>query len=133
MFALSRVARKQAEAEALPLSQVGRALKVLGLLETEGELHVHGNVSGRINAERVVLGTGGCVEGDVVARDVCIGGRLIGRVFAYHVTLESTAEIIGRIFHNTISVDKGAKIDGRMPWRPVNYFETLERLPEIRT
>ncbi|MDE2184174.1 MAG: polymer-forming cytoskeletal protein [Alphaproteobacteria bacterium] len=132
MFALSRVAKKPAEIEPLPLSQVGRALKVTGLLEIEGELHVHGTVSGRINAERVVLGTGGCIEGDVVARDVCIGGRLTGRVFALHVTVESTADINGRVFHNTITVDKGARIDGRMPWRPLNYFETLERLPEIR-
>ena len=133
MFALSRQVRKDSEAEPLPLSQVGRAMTVTGLLETEGELYVHGIVTGRINADRVIVGTYGCVEGDVVARDVRIGGRLTGRVFAPNVTIDSSADVTGRIFHHTVTVEKGARIDGRMPWRPIDYFENLDQLPETRS
>lgn len=133
MFALSRRTRKQPDDEPVPMSQVGRALKVTGLLETEGELYVHGNVTGRINADRVIVGTYGCVEGDVVARDVRIGGRLTGRIFAPNVTLDSSADVTGRIFHHTVTVEKGARVDGRMPWRPIDYFENLEELPETRS
>jgi cytoskeletal protein CcmA (bactofilin family) len=116
----------------LPTSHLGTALTVKGILDTEGELHVHGNVVGRINADRLVLRAGGSVEGDIVARDVQIEGHLNGRVFALNVIVDSSANVSGRIFHNTVSVAFGARVDGRMPWRPLNYFETLDQLPETR-
>ena len=102
------------------------------MLDTDGELRIHGHVLGRVNAERIVIAPGGSVEGDVVATDALIEGRLNGRIFAVNVTLESSAEITGRVFHNTITVARGARIDARMPWRPPNYFETLDQLPETR-
>jgi cytoskeletal protein CcmA (bactofilin family) len=113
-------------------SRLAKTLTVRGLVDTDGELHIHGNVEGRINADRLVVGSGGAVEGDVVARDVRIEGRLTGRIFALNVAVESSADIRGRIFHNTVSVAFGARVDGRMPWRPINYFETLDQLPETR-
>jgi len=116
-----------------PLSQLGRALTVHGVLDSEGELYIQGTVVGRINADRLILQGGGYIEGDVVARDVRIEGRLKGRVFAFNVVLESTANIVGRIFHHTLTVAKGATIDGRMPWRPLNYFESFDQLPEVQT
>lgn len=131
MFAPTRHAPQ--EAAPVPPSQVGRALKVTGTLDTDGELTVHGIVLGRISAERLVLGTEGRVEGDVVAREVHIEGHLNGRIFALNVTVESSANVTGRIFHNQVSVARGARIDGRMPWRPPQYFETLTQLPETRS
>lgn len=103
-----------------------------GQLEGEGEVTIRGKVIGRIDADRLVIGPDGFVQGDIVARDVLVNGRFDGRIFAHNVTLESAAEVTGRIFHNTITVEKGARIDARMPWRPTNYFETLDQLPEIR-
>ena len=128
---LSKPARGR-EAEILPLSQLGTALTVTGVLDTEGEVQIHGTVQGRINAERLVLGEHGTVEGDIVAKDVRIGGRLNGRVFALNVTLDDTADVSGRIFHNTVTVARGARFEGRMPWRPPSYFEALDQLPETR-
>ncbi|MDE1986967.1 MAG: polymer-forming cytoskeletal protein [Alphaproteobacteria bacterium] len=120
------------DAEELPVSHLGRALTVKGILDTDGEIRIRGTVLGRINADRLVLDAGGRVEGDVVARDVQVGGRMNGRIFALHVTIDSSADVTGRVFHHTIAVAKGARIDGRMPWRPLNYFEKLEQLPEAR-
>ncbi len=131
MFAPTR--RAPQDVAQLPTSQVGRALRVTGTLDTEGELTVHGVVKGRINAERVILGTECSFEGDIVAREVHIEGRVNGRIFAVNVTVESSANVTGRIFHNQVSVARGARIDGRMPWRPPQYFETLTQLPETRS
>jgi cytoskeletal protein CcmA (bactofilin family) len=96
-------------------------------------LHVYGRVQGRINADRLVLAIGCSVEGDILARDVRIGGRFNGRIFAMNVALDSSADVTGRVFHHTVTVDKGARIDGRMPWRPLNFFETLKDIPEVKT
>lgn len=113
-------------------SHLSRGFTVTGRIEAEGELTILGRVRGRIDAERVVLGHGSDVEGDIVARDVCIAGRFNGRIFALNVSVEATADVEGRIFHHTIAVEQGARIDGRMPWRPPNYFESLDQLPETR-
>jgi len=116
-----------------PASRLGQAFRVTGVLETDGELHVHGHVKGRIHADRLVLAIGAYVEGDILARDVRIGGRFNGRIFALNVAVDSSAEVIGRVFHHTLTVDKGARIDGRMPWRPINFFESLKDIPEAKT
>jgi cytoskeletal protein CcmA (bactofilin family) len=122
--------RRSRDMQEVELSHLGSSLTVRGVLDTDGEVFIQGSVLGRIKAERFILGYGGYVEGDVVARDVLIGGRLSGRVFALNVTLDSSADITGRIFHNTVTVAKGARIDGRMPWRPLNYFDSLDQLAE---
>jgi cytoskeletal protein CcmA (bactofilin family) len=125
---LSKTSRDREE----PASHLGKALTVKGVLDTDGELHVHGTLLGRINADLLVLSSDGYVEGDVVAREAHIGGRFNGRIFAVSVTLESSADVTGRIFHHTVSVARGAKIDARMPWRPPSFFETLDQLPETQ-
>jgi len=116
----------------IPASRLSRGLTITGRLETEGELHIHGRVLGTVRAHRIVIAPGSDVEGDVVARDALISGRVLGRVFALNVTLDSSAEVTGRIFHHTVEVARGARIDARMPWRPLNFFETLEQLPETQ-
>lgn len=115
-----------------PVSHLGRALTVRGVLHTDGALHIHGNVVGQINADSLIVGNGGYVEGDVVARNVRVEGRLKGRIFAFNVTLDSSADIVGRIFHHNVTVAKGARVEGRMPWRPLNYFESFEQIPETQ-
>ncbi|HWY60735.1 MAG TPA: polymer-forming cytoskeletal protein [Rhizomicrobium sp.] len=123
--------RDRTDAE-FPASVLGTAFTAEGFLDTDGDLHIHGRVIGRVCADRLVLGSGGYLEGDVIARDVHIGGRLTGRIFALNVTLESSADVTGRIFHHEVTVEKGARVDARMPWRPPSYFETLVQLPEPR-
>jgi cytoskeletal protein CcmA (bactofilin family) len=121
----------RAEAEAPP-SFLGPGVGIQGALEIDGELVISGLVRGSIAALRLVIAAGGCVEGDIVAHEVVIKGRLNGRVFAPTVSVEASAEVEGRIFHTTVSVERGARVNGRMPWRPISYFETLDKLPEIR-
>ena len=124
---------KSQNGDVLPVSRLGKAISVRGELETDGELHIQGRVAGRINAGTLVIAGDGYVEGDIVARDVRVDGRLNGRIFAVNVTLAKSADVSGRVFHNTVTVEQGARIDARMPWRPPSYFETLDQLPETKS
>lgn len=128
-----KIAPRDPKSGELPASHLGKALTAEGFLDTDGDLHIEGKVIGRVCADRLILGSGGYLEGDVVARDVHIGGRLSGRIFALNVTLDSSADVSGRIFHHEVTVAKGARVDARMPWRPPSYFETLTQLPESRS
>ena len=115
-----------------PPSFLGPRTGIAGTLEIDGELVICGRVKGQIAALRLVIGAGGHVEGDIVANHVVITGSLNGRVFAPTVAIEDGATVDGRIFHTTVTVARGAKVKGRMPWRPISYFETLDKLPEER-
>jgi cytoskeletal protein CcmA (bactofilin family) len=136
MFALSRRSDTRfAPARGaidLPPSYFDAGLRVRGVIEVEGELTVQGVIAGRIAALKLIIAPGGRVEGDIVAREVVVAGFLNGRIFAPTVIVEETAHIEGRIFHNVITVARGAHFDGRMPWRPINFFETLDQLPETQ-
>ena len=118
--------------DGLPASTLGCGLTITGDLDTDGELFIHGRVHGSVRADRLVLAEDGDVEGDIVARDARISGRVNGRVFALNVMLDASAEVTGRIFHHTVEVARGARVDARMPWRPLNFFETLDQLPETQ-
>lgn len=118
--------------DGVPPSFLGPGVGIQGALEIDGELVVSGLVKGRIAAVRLVIAPGGCVEGDVIAQEVVINGRLNGRVFAPTVSIEADAEVEGRVFHTNVTVARGARVSGRMPWRPISYFENLDKLPEIR-
>ncbi len=133
MFALPRhlSGRPREHAETAP-SQLGRALTVRGRLDSDGEVHIHGNVRGRISADSIVLGATCVVIGDMVARQIRVCGRFTGRIFALEVTLDASAHVEGKVFHHNVTVARGARIDGRMPWRPLNYFDSLEQLPEMQ-
>jgi cytoskeletal protein CcmA (bactofilin family) len=105
------------------VSVLGPELMVVGQLESAGEIQVHGSIAGDIHASKVTLCQGSKVEGNLVAREALIGGRLNGRIFAPIVVVEETGAVVGRIFHNEITVAKGGFVDGRMPWRPINHFD----------
>jgi len=135
MFALPRAKSGRPsgrERAAIETSCLGAALTVTGRLDSDGEVHIYGTVSGRISANSLVLGTTCVVVGDLVARQIRICGRFSGRIFALDVTLDASAYVEGKIFHHNVTVARGAQIIGRMPWRPLNYFDSLEQLPEIQ-
>ena len=111
-------------------SVIGPSLIIEGTLESAGEIHILGRVIGKVIASRVVLGVAGSLQGDVLTQDMLISGAFQGRAFAVNVTVAPSAQIQGRIFHHKATVAKEAKIEGLMPWRPVNFFEGLEDLPE---
>ena len=135
MFALTRRSDARiapARGVELSTSHLGRGVRVRGVLEIEGELTISGIVAGRIAALKLIIAPDGRVEGDIVAREVVIAGRLKGRVFAPTVTVEETADVEARIFHHSVTVARGARFEGRMPWRPLNFCETLDQLPETQ-
>jgi cytoskeletal protein CcmA (bactofilin family) len=135
MFALprSKTGRPSGrEFAELATSHLGRALTVRGRLDGDGELYIHGKVQGRISARSVILGVTCNVIGDIVAHQIRVCGRFTGRIFALDVMLDSSAHVEGKVFHHKVSVARGAHIDGRMPWRPLNYFDILEQLPETQ-
>ena len=107
--------------DAAPTARVDADLTVLGDLVGARVLVVHGTVKGAVNADSLVVGPQGRIEGPVGAREIRIEGTVVGDVSAETVALGSTARVTGNVTHSAITIEPGAEIDGRRPWRPPGH------------
>ena len=73
---------------------------------------MEGLVEGDIRAHLLTVGESATIKGEVVADDVVINGRIIGRVRGLKVRLTSTARVEGDIIHKTIAIESGAHFEG---------------------
>ncbi|MBE0413061.1 polymer-forming cytoskeletal protein [Yoonia sp.] len=95
-----------------PASVLSSDLFITGNLKTTGDIQVEGEVEGDIRAHLLTVGEGATVKGEVVADDVVVNGRVIGRVRGLKVRLTSTARVEGDIIHKTIAIESGAHFEG---------------------
>lgn len=93
---------------------IGADAALNGRLETKASLRVDGKVTGElISSEVVTIGQGGIVEGDVAARDIVVGGKIMGKLNATgKVVLESTAALTGDLKTARLVVEEGATFNG---------------------
>jgi cytoskeletal protein CcmA (bactofilin family) len=87
-------------------------LLVTGNLKTTGDIQIEGQVDGDIRAHLLTVGEGATVKGEVIADDVVVNGRVVGRVRGLKVRLTSTARVEGDIIHKTIAIESGAHFEG---------------------
>jgi cytoskeletal protein CcmA (bactofilin family) len=95
-----------------PASVLSTDLTITGNMRTTGDIQVEGTVEGDIRAHLLTIGEGATVKGEVVADDVVVNGRIVGRVRGLKVRLTSTARVEGDIIHKTIAIESGAHFEG---------------------
>jgi cytoskeletal protein CcmA (bactofilin family) len=102
-----------AESEA-GLSIIGPGMRVVGDINADGVVKIEGTVVGTVRAGRQVLvGKGGEVEGDVIAREAIIGGEVRGSIRAdERVEIQATSVIHGDIAAKRLLVQEGGEING---------------------
>jgi cytoskeletal protein CcmA (bactofilin family) len=93
-------------------STLSSDLVIKGNLKTTGDIQVEGTVEGDIRAHLLTVGEGATIKGEVVADDVVVNGRVVGRVRGLKVRLTSTARVEGDIIHKTIAIESGAHFEG---------------------
>ncbi|MFD1344774.1 bactofilin family protein [Litorisediminicola beolgyonensis] len=87
-------------------------LHITGNLKTTGDIQVEGTVEGDIRAHLLTVGESATIKGEVVADDVVVNGRIVGRVRGLKVRLTATARVEGDIIHKTIAIESGAHFEG---------------------
>ena len=95
-----------------PASVLSSDLLITGNLKTTGDIQVEGQVEGDIRAHLLTVGEGATIKGEVVADDVVVNGRVVGKVRGLKVRLPSTARVEGDIIHKTIAIESGAHFEG---------------------
>jgi len=95
-----------------PASTMSTDLHITGNLKTSGDILIEGTVDGDIRAHLLTVGEGATVNGECVADDVVVNGRIVGTVRGLKVRLTSTARVEGDIIHKTIAIESGAHFEG---------------------
>jgi cytoskeletal protein CcmA (bactofilin family) len=89
-------------------------------------------VEGEVHASTVQIGDGAQVEGNIVAEELTIGGRVKGTIHANRVKLNSTAVVDGDIHHRSLAIEENAQFEG-MSRRQENGIETPSLVPAQRS
>ena len=95
-----------------PASVLSADLHITGNLKTTGDILIEGTVEGDIRAHLLTVGEGATIKGEVMADDVVVNGRVVGRVRGLKVRLTSSARVEGDIIHKTIAIESGAHFEG---------------------
>ena len=95
-----------------PASVLSSDLTIKGNIKTTGDIQIEGTIEGDIRAHLLTVGEGATVKGEVLADDVVVNGRVVGRVRGLKVRLTSTARVEGDIIHKTIAIESGAHFEG---------------------
>lgn len=99
------------KSKAMP-SVISSDLVITGNLRTTGDVQIEGTVEGDIRAHLLTVGEGATIRGEIIADDVVVNGRVVGRLRGLKVRLTSTARVEGDIIHKTIAIESGAHFEG---------------------
>lgn len=93
---------------------VGRSVLVKGKMTVPGRVVIDGEVSGELQADEVVVRSGGRVIGLVKARRVDVSGTVDGDVFAMdRMVVEATGHVTGAcVYGGGLTVRAGAVLQG---------------------
>jgi len=107
-------------------SIIARGLRIVGNVESDGVVHIEGDVDGDIDCAELIIGAAGRVDGHVSATSVHVCGTMNGTIRARFVTIVAGAHVTGEVIHETLTVAHGAHMDGY--YRPV---AALEKSPAV--
>ena len=91
-----------------------------GSIKTSGDLLVHGEVRGSIEARLLNVGEDGRVDGDVSCRDVLVSGRVRANIRVDSAKISGSGRVTGDVHHLSLEVDPGGFLHGRVLRRDVD-------------
>lgn len=112
-----RMGRKKSNGEAhingaSSPSLITQDVVIEGSFVTSGELHIDGTVRGNIRAKTCIIDMQGVVEGEVVAEEIFVRGRVVGPIRGINVHLYAGSHVEGDVINESIGIENGAYIYG---------------------
>lgn|SRR3989338_3509699 len=94
---------------------VGPSVKIQGDLNSEGNIRIEGQVSGKVKTtQNVHVGQGAKISADVVAGSAIISGEVQGNLkISGNLVLQGTAKVSGDISCTILRVEDGALFTGK--------------------
>lgn len=95
-------------------SMIDSGLKVIGNMESDGDIVVAGTVEGDIASRGLTIGEGATVKGTITVGAVHVLGRVEGEIRTRSIRISASGEVAGNIKYETLAVEEGARIDGHL-------------------
>jgi cytoskeletal protein CcmA (bactofilin family) len=95
-------------------SIIGENSTFKGDLTVTGFFRIDGDFQGTAQTEgRILVGRHGRVKGNLTARDIVVGGIVMGNLSATErITMLSTALVVGNVYAPRIQMENGVVLDG---------------------
>ena len=93
-------------------SVISAGLRIVGNLESDGDVVIAGTVEGDISSRGLTVSEGATVKGAITAEMVTILGVVEGEVRARSVGIAKTGEMSGDIEYATLAIEDGAILEG---------------------
>jgi cytoskeletal protein CcmA (bactofilin family) len=84
----------------------------VGNINSGGDIQIDGTIEGDIRSMSLTIGEKATINGEIVADDVIVRGRVIGSIHARRVQLCSSCHVEGNILHEALAVEPGAYFEG---------------------
>ena len=96
------------------VNMVGTATVITGDIKSKSDIRIDGILKGSVNTEgKLVVGSSGVVEGDVVCSHADISGEIKAKITVSQLlSLKSSSKLNGDIITNKLSIEPGASFSG---------------------
>ncbi len=95
-------------------SIISSDLKIVGNLESNGDVQIDGKIEGDVASKSVTIGETAEVNGTVSCERVRVCGKVSGEIRAESVVLARSARVDGDIVHKSLEIEAGASMQGRV-------------------
>ncbi|MFO0389474.1 MAG: polymer-forming cytoskeletal protein [Alphaproteobacteria bacterium] len=92
---------------------VTREMHILGNIVSDGVIDFDGTIDGNIRCQMLTVRGHGKVNGEIIADNVLVYGKVVGLIRSRHAHLFSSCHIEGIVMHESITIEDGAFIDGK--------------------
>lgn len=105
---------KNLEIESKLPNMIGPGTKIVGNIETNGDIRIDGNIEGNIISKgKVVIGNNGVVKGEIVCSNAEVSGSVNGKMNVSELlSLKVTSKVNGDIKSGKLSIEPGALFSG---------------------
>lgn len=112
-------------------SIIDACLVITGNLHSERDVQVDGKLHGDIHCSQLVVSRDATIDGNIVADEVVVRGKVKGVIRAKQVMLLDTAQVESDIFHKSLVVEQGACFDGQSRRMDEAAKATADPKPEV--
>lgn len=103
---------------------LGTGLRLVGSIESEGSIEVHGKLEINLQCDRLDMSPAAEIIGNIVVKHALIRGRIIGNISADTLRVAESARIEGDIVaKDVLEIAEGARCVGRIKSKRVKRPE----------
>ena len=115
------------------LSIITEGIDFSGEINTDGDIHIDGNMKGTIKAHEVVIGPNGNFDGEIMSEVLKVSGLIKGKFTIKNLFIKRDGLLQGKAKYEIIVVDSGGKIQGELGLQKQNKSNNNKSLKDTNT